>query len=44
MAEQDRVFAGSIPAIYECYLGPLIFAGYAADLARRVAAAVPRRH
>ena len=43
MAEQDRVFAGSIPAIYERYLGPLIFAGYAADLARRVAAAVPRR-
>jgi ubiquinone/menaquinone biosynthesis C-methylase UbiE len=43
MAEQDRVFAGSIPAIYDRYLGPLIFAGYAADLAQRVAAATPCR-
>jgi ubiquinone/menaquinone biosynthesis C-methylase UbiE len=43
MAEQDRVFAGSIPEIYDRYLGPLIFAGYASDLAQRVAAAAPRR-
>ena len=39
MADEDRVFTGSIPAIYDRYLGPLIFAGYAADLAQRVAAA-----
>jgi len=43
MAEQDRVFSGSIPAIYDRYLGPLIFAGYADDLAQRVAAAAPNR-
>jgi ubiquinone/menaquinone biosynthesis C-methylase UbiE len=43
MAEQDRVFTGSIPAIYDRYLGPLIFADYAADLAQRVAAALPQR-
>jgi ubiquinone/menaquinone biosynthesis C-methylase UbiE len=43
MAEQDRVFAGSIPAIYDRYLGPLIFSGYAVDLAQRIAAAAPRR-
>jgi predicted NUDIX family NTP pyrophosphohydrolase len=33
----DSVFAGSIPAIYEEYLVPLIFEPYAADLADRVA-------
>jgi ubiquinone/menaquinone biosynthesis C-methylase UbiE len=43
MAEQDRIFTGSIPAIYDRYLGPLIFSGYAADLVQRVAAAAPRR-
>src|SRR5215472_11349596 len=43
MAERDRVFTGSIPAIYDRYLGPLIFAGYADDLAQRVAAAAPNR-
>jgi ubiquinone/menaquinone biosynthesis C-methylase UbiE len=37
MSETDRSFAGSIPAIYDCYLGPLIFAPYAADLAERLA-------
>ncbi len=37
MAQTDRVFAGSIPALYDRYLGPLIFAPYAADLAARVA-------
>jgi len=42
MVQTDRHFAGSIPAIYDRYLGPLIFDGYAADLARRVAAASPR--
>ena len=43
MKESDKVFAGSIPALYEQYLVPMIFAPYAADLASRVAAAGPRR-
>jgi len=33
----DKVFAGSIPKIYETYLVPLIFQPYADDLAQRVA-------
>jgi hypothetical protein len=33
----DKVFAGSIPKLYEEYLVPLIFEPYAADLANRVA-------
>jgi len=37
MSEGDRVFSGSIPALYERYLGPLIFRPYAVDLAERVA-------
>jgi ubiquinone/menaquinone biosynthesis C-methylase UbiE len=36
MARTDTVFQGSIPAIYDRYLGPLIFAPYAADLAQRL--------
>ena len=43
MSESDRVFAGSIPALYDRYLGPLIFAEYAADLAKRAAALQPAR-
>ncbi len=35
--ETDRLFGGSIPALYDRYLGPLIFAPYARDLAGRVA-------
>jgi ubiquinone/menaquinone biosynthesis C-methylase UbiE len=34
----DKVFAGSVPKVYEQYLVPLIFEPYAQDLARRVAA------
>jgi SAM-dependent methyltransferase len=34
--ESDKVFAGSIPKLYEEYLVPLIFAPYAEDLARRL--------
>ncbi len=34
----DKMFAGSIPAIYESHLVPLIFQFYAQDLATRVAA------
>jgi ubiquinone/menaquinone biosynthesis C-methylase UbiE len=41
MAEVDKAFVGSIPEIYATYLVPLIFEGYAADLAERVAALRP---
>ncbi|HEV8679877.1 MAG TPA: methyltransferase domain-containing protein [Stellaceae bacterium] len=40
--QSDRVFTGSIPALYEQYLGPLIFAPYADELAARVASAAPK--
>ena len=33
----DKVFAGSIPKLYDTHLVPLIFAPYAADLAKRLA-------
>jgi SAM-dependent methyltransferase len=39
----DKVFAGSIPKLYDEYLVPLIFAPYAEDLARRVADRRPAR-
>ncbi|MBI5260292.1 MAG: methyltransferase domain-containing protein [Bradyrhizobium sp.] len=42
MSEGDKVFAGSIPANYDRYLVPLIFQGYAEDMAKRVAARSPR--
>ena len=34
--ETDRVFGGSVPALYDRYLGPMIFAPYADDLATRL--------
>jgi SAM-dependent methyltransferase len=37
VAQTDTVFAGSIPAFYGRYLGPLFFEPYAEDLARRLA-------
>jgi ubiquinone/menaquinone biosynthesis C-methylase UbiE len=43
MAHSDSTFAGSIPAIYEKYLGALIFEPYARELARRVAGQPVRR-
>ena len=43
MQESDKVFAGSIPALYDRYLGPLIFEPYASDLAARVARLAPQR-
>jgi ubiquinone/menaquinone biosynthesis C-methylase UbiE len=43
MALSDTVFAGSIPALYNRYLGPLIFEPYASDLAARVASAPAER-
>ena len=42
-AETDKVFAGSIPKMYETLMVPLIFAPYAADLAARLAPLAPRR-
>ena len=42
MAESDKVFAGSIPELYDTYLVPLIFEAYADDLAKRVAALAPK--
>src|SRR6266404_6081841 len=38
MTKVDTVFSGSIPFIYDRYLGPLIFEPYAADLADRLSA------
>ena len=44
MAEQnDRAFTGSIPALYERYMVPLLFVPYAEDLAARAKALAPRR-
>ncbi len=42
MTATDKVFAGSIPEIYDRYLVPLIFEPYALDMAKRVGAASPR--
>jgi ubiquinone/menaquinone biosynthesis C-methylase UbiE len=41
MSSTDKVFAGSIPKIYDEYLVPMIFSVYAEDIARRVAALSP---
>ena len=41
MSQSDKIFAGSIPKIYDKYLVPLIFEGFAEDLARRVASLSP---
>jgi len=42
MAGTDRLFAGSIPELYERFLVPLIFEPYALDLAKRVQKVDPR--
>ena len=39
----DKVFAGSIPKLYEALLVPLIFEPYALDLAQRLASKAPTR-
>lgn len=39
----DKVFAGSIPKLYETYLVPMIFEPYAEDLVKRLAAKSPTR-
>ena len=41
MSEVDKVFAGSMPELYDTYLVPLIFEAYADDLAARVAGESP---
>ncbi len=41
MSESDKVFAGSIPELYDTYLVPLIFEAFAEDLAERTAAQSP---
>jgi SAM-dependent methyltransferase len=43
MFEQSARFTGDIPANYDRGMGPHLFVDYAADLARRVAAAGPLR-
>ncbi len=42
MSDTDKVFAGTIPDIYDEYLVPLIFETYALDLAKRVASLEPK--
>ena len=37
MSATNTNFSGSIPELYDRYLGPVMFEPYAADLARRVA-------
>ena len=41
VTEVDRLFAGSIPQLYDEYMVPLIFEPYAVDLASRVAMCQP---
>ncbi|MGD9537316.1 MAG: class I SAM-dependent methyltransferase [Alphaproteobacteria bacterium] len=43
MTTEAARFVGSIPEHYDAGLGPIIFADYAADMARRVAALGPKR-
>jgi len=43
MSSTDAVFAGSIPALYDRLLGPLLFEPFARDLAARAGALRPRR-
>ena len=42
VAATDKVFAGSVPEMYERLMVPLIFEPYALDLARRLAKTSPR--
>ena len=41
--ESDKIFAGSVPKLYEEYLVPLIFQPYAEDLANRLASRILSR-
>jgi ubiquinone/menaquinone biosynthesis C-methylase UbiE len=39
--QSDKAYSGSIPARYDRYLGPMLFAPYAADIAARAKAFAP---
>ena len=41
MTQSDKAFTGSIPALYDRYLGPMLFEPYAVDLAARIAGFAP---
>lgn len=41
MADGDTLFAGSIPGLYDRYLGPLLFQPYAEEVARRARSILP---
>jgi len=41
--KNDAVFTGSVPALYELYMVPLIFEPYALDLVERLEPRAPRR-
>ena len=41
ISETAKVFAGSIPEIYDALLVPLVLEGFADELAERVASAMP---
>jgi len=43
MATTDKEFVGSIPETYDRLMVPMIFAPYAADIARRLSALKPKR-
>jgi SAM-dependent methyltransferase len=43
MSSSDAAFAGSIPAIYDRYLGPWLFADYAREVTARAKALAPGR-
>jgi ubiquinone/menaquinone biosynthesis C-methylase UbiE len=43
MTSGDATFTGSIPQLYDQYLGPLLFEPYAEEVARRTAALQPSR-
>ncbi|WP_394832628.1 class I SAM-dependent methyltransferase [Pendulispora rubella] len=43
MSDTDKAFSGSIPALYESHLVPLIFQPYANDLATRLKPRAPKR-
>jgi ubiquinone/menaquinone biosynthesis C-methylase UbiE len=43
MGVTDTAFAGSIPSLYDRYLGPLLFEPYAREVAKRASQLDPRR-
>ena len=43
MTQSDKAFTGSIPALYDRYLGPMLFAPFADDIAARVNVLRPSR-